>query len=84
MIDVKQEGPRLSIDVRENIRNGEHPKAEIFRYVKEAPVGTVIEIHVPHKAGPLISGLESFGLNVVTHELAWDHYLIRTVKLEEI
>lgn len=85
MIEVKREGDVAVIDVREIVKSGQHPKGEIFKYIKEeAPVGTIIEIHVPHRAEPLVAGLKSFGLNVVMKELAWDHYLIRTLKLSEI
>lgn len=84
MIDIQHEGERAVIDVRELVKQGHHPKGEIFKYVKEAPVGTLFEIHVPHRAQPLVAGLESFGLNVIVKELAWDHYLIKTFKLSEI
>ncbi|MFE8698737.1 amino acid decarboxylase [Cytobacillus sp. FJAT-53684] len=84
MIDVQLDGERAIIDVRGNIARGEHPKNEIFKYVKEAPVGTIIEIHVPFRAEPLIGALSSFGLNVTITELAPDHFRLMTVKLNEI
>lgn len=80
MIDVKQDGNRSIIDVRENIKNGQHPRNDIFEYVKSAPNGTIIEIHLPFVAGPLIEGLKSMGLNVTVKELAEDHVLVMAVK----
>lgn len=84
MIHVERDGQRAIIDVRENIRRGEHPKGHIFNYVKEAPKGTIFEIHVPFRAEPLINGLSSFGLNVIVNELAPDHYRLMAVKLSDI
>jgi hypothetical protein len=85
MIEVQHDGQRAIIDVREIVKKGQHPKGEIFKYIKEeAPIGTIIEIHVPHRAEPLVAGLKSFGLNVTINELAMDHFLIRTFKLSEI
>ena len=84
MIEVQHDGEHAIIDVREIVKQGHHPKGEIFKFIKEAPVGTFLEVHVPHKAQPLVAGLESMGLNVVTKELAMDHFLIRTIKLSEI
>ncbi|HET7627168.1 MAG TPA: amino acid decarboxylase [Bacillales bacterium] len=81
MIHVQREGDRAVIDVRELVKKGHHPKGEIFQYVKEAPVGTLLEIHVPHRAQPLVSGLSALGLNVIVKELSMDHFLLRTVKL---
>lgn len=83
MLDVKMEGQRAIIDVRERILRGEHPRAEIFEYVKNAPVGTIFEIHLPHKAQPLIAGLSNFGMNVITNELAPGHFRVMAVKLNE-
>ncbi|HET7657599.1 MAG TPA: amino acid decarboxylase [Bacillales bacterium] len=84
MINVENDGNVATIDVREIVKKGRHPKGEIFEYVKKLPVGTIVEIHVPHRAQPLVSGLSSLGMNVVVKELAMDHFLLRTIKLEEI
>lgn len=83
MISVQREGQRAILDVRENIAKGEHPKNEIFQFVKEASAGTILEIHVPFRAEPLIAGLSSFGLNVVVTELAPDHFQLLAVKLTD-
>lgn len=84
MIDIQRDGERAILDVRENIARGEHPKNHIFQFVKEAAVGTIIEIHVPFRAQPLITGLSTFGLNVVVDELAPDHFRLMAVKLSDI
>ncbi|MBP1948555.1 amino acid decarboxylase [Virgibacillus litoralis] len=81
MLDVQLEGKRAIIDLRERILNGEHPRNEVFNYVKQAPLGMIIEVHVPHEAQPLVGGLESFGLNVITDQLEIGHYRLMTVKL---
>ena len=84
MLNVQNNGAVATIDVREDIARGEHPKNKIFQYVKEAPIGTVIEIHVPFRAEPLIASLSSFGLNVVVNELSPDHFRLMAVKLNNI
>ncbi|OZU88965.1 amino acid decarboxylase [Virgibacillus indicus] len=84
MLDVKFEGKKAVIDVRERILNGEHPRNEIFEYVKQASIGTIFEIHVPKRAQPLVNGLESFGLNVIVNEIGPAHYMLVAAKLEEI
>ena len=84
LVDVLLEGNHAVIDVRKRILNGEHPRQEIFDYVKQAPVGTVIEIHMPKRGQPLINGLEDFGMNVVVDELNVDHFRMIAVKLQEI
>jgi hypothetical protein len=81
MIDVKVEDGRAIIDVRELINNGVHPRGEIIKYAREASPGTVIEIHLPFRAEPLIGGLETLGLNVVGNEIEPGHYRLMTVKL---
>ena len=84
LLEVKLEGKKAVIDVRERILNGEHPRNEIFDYVKQASIGTIFEIHVPKKAQPLVNGLESFGMNVIVEEKAPAHYKLVAVKLAEI
>lgn len=84
MLDVKIDGQRAIIDVRERVKKGEHPKNEIFEYVKQAPVGTIFEIHMPHKGEPLIAGLSNFGMNVIANEIEPGHFRLMTVKLAEI
>lgn len=84
MLDVKLEGKRTLIDLRERILKGDHPRNEVFDYVKDAPVGTVFEIHLPHQAQPLVGGLERLGLNVVTDQLEQGHFRMVAVKLNEL
>jgi hypothetical protein len=81
VLEVKDMGDRAVIDVRERIKNGEHPRGEIINYVKNAPAGTIIEIHVPHHAPPLINGLEELGLNVIVNELDPSHFRLMVVKI---
>jgi hypothetical protein len=84
MLDVKMDAQRAIIDVRARILKGEHPRGEIFKYVKSAPVGTIFEIHLPHRAEPLITGLSDFGMNVIVNELEPGHFRLLTVKLGDI
>lgn len=84
MINIQHDGDHAILDIRENIARGEHPKNHIFQFVKEAPIGTIIEIHVPFRAEPLINALASFGLNIIVEELGTDHFRLMTVKLNEI
>lgn len=81
MIEVITEGNILKIDVREIIQRGQHPRGEILEAVRNAPVNTVIEIHVPHNTEPLISNLQSMGTNVVVKQLEPQHYVLLTVKM---
>lgn len=81
MLEVVVEGKVARIDVRQRIRRGEHPRAEILDFVKRADLGTLIEIDLPHPAPPLIAGLESIGINPVMNKLEPDHYRVMCVKL---
>lgn len=81
MLDVQDKGDRVMIDVRKRILNGEHPRGEIIKFVRHAPKGTIVEIHVPHPAPPLVAGLESLGHHVIINELAPDHYRLMIVKI---
>ncbi|SHG93748.1 amino acid decarboxylase [Ornithinibacillus halophilus] len=84
MQGARKEGNKAIIDVRERILNGEHPRNEIFDYVKEAPVGTIFEIHLPRRGQPIITGLESFGMNVIVDDMGPGHFRLTSVKLAEI
>jgi hypothetical protein len=77
------DGKRAVMDVREQIAKGEHPRREILNFVKAAPVGTIFEIHLPHRAEPLINSLQSLGMNVIVNELEPMHYRLMAVKLED-
>ena len=77
------EDKRAVMDVRERILKGEHPRREILNFVKEAPVGTIFEIHLPHRAEPLIANLHGLGMNVIVNELEPMHFRLMAVKLNE-
>jgi len=79
MLEVEYNGNIAKIDVRERILRGEHPRFEIIDYVKNAERGTVVEIHLPHPAPPLVAGLESIGVNVIINEIEADHYRLMCV-----
>lgn len=78
------DGKRAIIDLRQIILDGQHPRFEVFEYVKKADVGTTFEIHTPRVPKPLIKGLEDLGLNVTLDEIEADHIRIFTVKNAEI
>lgn len=84
MTEYKIEDKRAIIDVRERVLRGEHPRKEIMDFVKSAPVGTIFEIHIPHRGEPLIAGFQAFGMNVIANELEPGHFRLMTVKLNEI
>jgi hypothetical protein len=81
VLDVHYDGQVASIDVREQVRRGEHPKAELLRFVQEAAAGTIIEVHMPFRAEPLVAAFRSAGMQAVVSELGPDHFRLRCVKL---
>ena len=84
MQNFQIEDKKAVIDVRERIAKGEHPRREILNFIKAAPVGTIIEIHLPHRGEPLIASLQSLGMNVIVNELELMHFRLMTVKLDEL
>ncbi|SMQ65488.1 hypothetical protein SAMN05444673_1276 [Bacillus sp. OV166] len=72
------------MDIRERIAKGEHPRREIINFVKAAPVGTLFEIHLPHRGEPLIGSLQSLGMNVIVNEIEAMHFRLMAIKLDEI
>ncbi|MCL6517948.1 amino acid decarboxylase, partial [Alicyclobacillus sp.] len=58
-----------------------HPRRYILELVKDAPAGTLCEIHVPHRTGPLIAELENLGMNVAVAELEPGHFRLRVLKM---
>jgi hypothetical protein len=72
------------MDIRDRIAKGEHPRREILNFVKAAPVGTIFEIHLPHRGEPLITSLQSLGMNVIVNELESMHFRLMAIKLDEI
>ena len=81
LLTVEHDGVRLSIDARNAIRKVHHPRFEILKLVDESPKGTLCEIHVPHKTGPLIAALEGLGLNIAVAEVEPGHWRLRTMKI---
>ncbi|MFK9095125.1 amino acid decarboxylase [Bacillus salipaludis] len=71
------------MDVRERVAKGEHPRREILNFIKAAPIGTIFEIHLPHRGEPLIATLQSFGMNVIVNEIDPMHFRLMAVKLGE-
>lgn len=80
MLDVTIDGREATIDVREIIKDGAHPRFAIFDYVKEAPVHMIFHIHVPRRAKPLVDGLKEMGLDVTIQELGPSHFLVTAEK----
>ncbi|WP_144552790.1 amino acid decarboxylase [Bacillus sp. X1(2014)] len=72
------------MDIRERIAKGEHPRREILNFVREAPIGTIFEIHLPHRGEPLIASLQSLGMNVIVNEVESMHFRLMAIKLDEI
>ncbi|MCM3569172.1 amino acid decarboxylase [Neobacillus mesonae] len=77
------DGQKMIIDVRARVAKGEHPRGEILNAIKTAPVGTIFEIHLPHRGEPLIANLQSFGMNVIVNEIEPMHFRLMAVKLDE-
>lgn len=69
------------MDIRDRIAKGEHPRREILNFVTVAPVGTLFEIHLPHRGEPLIASLQSLGMNVIVNELEPMHFRLMAIKL---
>ncbi|NRD78076.1 amino acid decarboxylase [Bacillus sp. BRMEA1] len=80
---VQIDGKRVIMDVRERIVKGEHPRREILNTIKSASIGSIIEIHLPHRAEPLVANLQALGLNVLVTELEPMHFRLMAVKLDE-
>ena len=81
LLDIQQETGHLVIDARNAIRTGHHPRYEILKLVQDAPMGTLCEIHVPHRTVPLVGALEELGLNVAVSEVEPFHWRLRVMKL---
>lgn len=81
LLEIEREESRLSVDARNAIRKGFHPRHEIIQLVDEAPIGTICEIHVPHRTGPLIAALEGGGRRVAVSQVEPGHWRLRVLKL---
>jgi len=80
MLKAKWEDKKAIIDLRERILNGEHPRHEVFDFVKSSSEETIFEIHVPRPAKPLRDGLKDMGLKVTLDELGAEHFRITAEK----
>jgi hypothetical protein len=84
MHNFQIEGKRAVIDIRERVLKGEHPRREILDFVKSAPVGTVIEVHLPHRGEPLVANFQALGMNAIVNEIEPGHFRLMAIKLDEI
>lgn len=80
MIFKKQENGTTIIDVREMVKNGEHPKDAILNHLEHATEGSKTEIHVPHAAQPLVQLISAAGFDVTTEHISEEHYCLHAVK----
>jgi hypothetical protein len=78
------ENQRALIDIRERVQKGEHPRREIINFVKGAPVGTLFEIHLPHRGEPLVATFQSLGMNAIVNEIEPAHFRLMAIKLNEV
>ena len=81
MLDINYKDDVAILDLRESILRGEHPKQEIMQFVTDAKQGTVIEIHLPHRAEPLVAALESLGISSIINQLDDNHFRLMCVKM---
>jgi hypothetical protein len=84
MSSFQIENQRAVIDIRERVLKGEHPRREIIDFVKSAPVGTLFDIHLPHRGEPLIATFQSLGMNAIVNEIEPTHFRLMAIKLNEI
>jgi hypothetical protein len=78
------ENQRAFIDIRERVLKGEHPRWEIINFVKAAPLGTLFEIHLPHRGEPLAATFQSLGMNAIVNEIEPAHFRLMAIKLNEV
>lgn len=69
MYDIQKQGNRMIIDLREAILGGAHPRHDMFTLIKEADIGTILEIYTPRYPRPLVKGFEDLGLTVTVDEI---------------
>jgi hypothetical protein len=81
MFEVKQEGARIIIDVREMVKKGMHPRKEIMDTVLQAAKGSIFEIHLPHPGQPLVASLKQFGIDCIINEVEPGHFRLLALKL---
>lgn len=80
-LDIEYKENVTVIDLCKLISQGMHPKKEVIEFVSAAERGTVIELHVPHEARPLVSSLEAIGLPAILNRIGPEHFRIMCVKL---
>lgn len=80
LLQIDKQPNHWSIDARDAITSGHHPRQAIVSVVKEAPSGTLCEVHLPHRAEPLMSALKGLGLNVTVSQASPGHWLLRVLK----
>jgi len=83
MLDYQIDGKRFIIDIRERLAKGEHPRRDILNVVKASPLGTIFEIHLPHRPDSLAATFQSLGMNSIITELEPMHFRLMAVKLED-
>lgn len=84
MLNFQIEEKRAILDIRERVLKGEHPRREILDFVKSSPIGTIFEIHLPHRAEPLVASFQSLGMNAIVNEIEPGHFRLMAIKLEDI
>jgi hypothetical protein len=84
MSSIQIENQKAVIDIRERVLKGEHPRRKIINFVKSAPVGTIFEIHLPHRGEPLIATFQSLGMNAIVNEIEPGHFRLMAIKLNEV
>jgi hypothetical protein len=81
MLHITQNDHLLTIDAREDIRAGKHPRMEIMKIIHESGSGTLFEIHTPHQTPRLITAIEGLGVPVSVTKLADHHFRLRGLRL---
>jgi hypothetical protein len=54
-----------------------------MNFIKAAPVGMIFEIHLPHRAEPLVASFQSLGMNAIVNEIEPGHFRLMAIKLNE-
>ncbi|MGX6444779.1 amino acid decarboxylase [Neobacillus sp. K501] len=81
MHNFQIEEKRAILDIRERVLKGAHPRREILDFVKSSPIGTIFEIHLPHRAEPLVASFQSLGMNAIVNEIEPGHFRLMAIKL---
>ena len=79
MSNVEKDDKRQVFDLRERIKNGEHPRHEMFEHAKKAAPGTILEIHTPRRPVPLLKGLEE--MDITVDQIEEGHVRVVAVKI---